>query len=89
MDPTDLTPFLQFGAAGLIAWMWLTERRASTTRDRQLTEAHDRLTEQRTQLNELVTVIAENTKALTALESVQRRLTDLIDRLATTHNNPR
>ena len=43
-DLSLLPTLAQSGTAGLIAWMWLTERRAAATRDRQLTELADRLT---------------------------------------------
>jgi len=64
----------QFGAAGLIAWMWLTERRHGARRDAQLTEAHDRLSQDRVALDSLLTVVADNTRALASLEATQRAL---------------
>ena len=71
----------QFGAAGLIAWMWLTERRHSSARDRQLSEAHERMLEQRTALEQLLRVIGENTAALTGIGAGQRRIAEAIERL--------
>jgi hypothetical protein len=72
----------QFGAAGLIAWMWLTERRHSSARDRQLSEAHERMLEQRTALEQLLRVIGENTVALTGVGAGQQRIAEAIERLA-------
>ena len=73
--PTDLLPTLtQFGVAGLIATMWLVERRASSAREKQLAEAHDRLVESRAHLDALLTVVKDNTRAITALESAVPRL---------------
>jgi len=71
----------QFGAAGLIAWMWLTERRHSAARDRQIAEAHERMLEQRTSLEQLLRVIGENTVALTGIGAGQRRIAEAIERL--------
>jgi len=82
MNNELLAILAQFGAAGLIAWMWLTERRHSAQRDRQLDESHRRLREQRLQLDQLLSIIAENTRAITALEHTQRRLSRAIERLA-------
>lgn len=51
----------QFGVAGLIAWMWLAERRAAAVREKQLTEV-------------LLKALNDNTRALVSLESCQRGL---------------
>lgn len=75
MQP-DLIPTLtQFGVAGLIATMWLVERRAASAREKQLAEAHDRLVESRAHLDALLTVVKDNTRAITSLESAVARLT--------------
>lgn len=70
MDPTLLSSLTPFGAAGLIAFLWLTERKSSG--ERQLNEAHDRLVRHRSELSLLVNVVRENTRALTALEASLR-----------------
>ena len=83
MPDLELTTTLtQFGMAGLIAWMWLTERHAASGRERQLTEAHERILDQRVQLDALLTVISENTRAVAALEASQRALSRLAERVA-------
>ncbi len=64
----------QFGVAGLVAWMWLSERRSAAERERQMTEAHRRLVEDRSALTALLDTVRANTKAMTALELVQREL---------------
>ncbi len=71
----------QFGAAGLIAWMWLTERRNSSVRDTQIREAHQQLGEQRLQMQELLRIITENTQALSALDASNTRIAEAIERL--------
>jgi len=81
IDPDTTTALAQFGAAGMIGCMWLWERRAASERERQLTEAHDRLSTDRLQLNVLVEALRDNTRALTALESGQRALAGLLSRL--------
>lgn len=80
-DPDLLTTLTQFGFAGLIAWMWLTERRAGAAREQQLTQAHERLLEQRVQLDALLSALSENTRAITSLESSQRALADAVHKL--------
>lgn len=72
MDPASLSALAQFGAAGLIAWLWLTERRSAVDRERQLTQAHDRLVRSRSELSLLVSVVRDNTRALTSLEAALR-----------------
>lgn len=80
MDPETALHFTQFGTAGLVAWMWLTERRGAAARERQLAEAHDRLMEQRVQLDALMRVVGENVRAAAALEDGQRALRALLER---------
>lgn len=80
--PTDLlAPLAQFGAAGLIAWMWLAERRAAAGRDRQLAEAHERIVGQREHLETLVALVTQHTRAMAALEASQRELAQVVERL--------
>ena len=78
MQTEVLTEITQLGTAGLVAWMWLTERRAGAARERQLSEAHERLLEQRTQVDALMTLVADNTRAVTAVETGQRSLRELL-----------
>lgn len=80
MDGAMVSEAMQFGMAGLIAWMWLTERRGAAARERQLTESHERLLEQRVQLDALMDVVRENTRAASALEAGQRSLCALLVR---------
>src|SRR5262245_34657440 len=83
MTESDIaTALTQFGVAGLIGWMWLTERRAAAARDKQLAEAHDRLVDARTAVNVLLSALDQNTRALTAIEIGQRRVIDLLERLS-------
>lgn len=72
----------QFGAAGLIGWMWLSERRSAGIRERQLAELQDRLMQERPQIATLIEVVRDNTRALTALEVGQRGIAGVIERLA-------
>jgi hypothetical protein len=81
MQPDVLVQLTQFGVAGLIAWMWLSERRGAMGRERQLSAAHDRILEQRVQLDALMSLVSENTRAVTALESAQRSLNLVLERL--------
>jgi len=64
----------QFGVAGLVAWMWLSERRGAAEREREATEAHRRLMDERSALEAVLETVRSNTRALTALEVVQREL---------------
>lgn len=72
MDPATITSLTPFGAAGLIALLWLTERRAASERERQIAEAHERLMRQRSEIALLVGVVRDNTRAMTALEATLR-----------------
>ena len=72
---------VQFGAAGLIGWMWLSERRWAQAREKQLSEAHERLMRERIGLGAVVEIVKDNTRAMTALEHGQRAIAGLIDRM--------
>ena len=71
----------QFGVAGLIGWMWLTERRAAAVRERQLGEAHHRLMAERERGETLAGIVSASTRAMTALEASQRELAAVVERL--------
>ncbi len=74
MDESILQPMAQFGVAGLMGILWVIERRHSNQRERELSEAHQRLMEHRTELSELIGVVRDNTAAMTALQEGQARL---------------
>ena len=82
MEPDLVMQVTQFGVAGLIAWMWMTERRSALGREKQLADAHERLMEQRMQLEALVRLVSENTRALASLESGLASLQRIIERVA-------
>lgn len=83
MEAQALAAIAQFGAAGLIAWMWLTERRSAMTREQQLSETHARLLRDRETLEVLVAALRDNTRASAAIEAGQRAIADAVSRLAT------
>ncbi len=62
-----LTELTQLGSAGIMGAMWLWERRASTTRERQLDEAHQRIVSDTQVVQQLVELVRQNTQALTRL----------------------
>ena len=76
MDPTLATTLTQFGVAGLIGWMWLTERRAAADRDKQLADAQTLLAQGQKSIDILLRALDDNTRAIVALEGTQRALVD-------------
>jgi len=89
MDAEIMGALSQFGVAGLICWMWLVERRASADRERQISETHRVLMQQREEQDGLVEVVRDNTRAMTALEVGQRELVAAIERMDRAGANPR
>jgi hypothetical protein len=77
-----LTAAGQLGAAGLIGWMWLSERRSARVREEQLDAAHRATVEQRERVGILIAALESNTRAITALEVGQRRMVEILDRRA-------
>ena len=82
LSPSLIATLTQFGAAGLIAWMWLTERRHALSRERLIERAHDRIEESRTQLDALLRIVEDNTRALASLEASQRLITEALEKLS-------
>lgn len=81
IEPEIATSIAQLGAAGLIGWMWLSERRAGAARETQLRELHDRLLQERPQITALLSVVQDNTRALSALEAGQRAIATAMERM--------
>ncbi len=81
MDVDTLASFTQLGTAGLIGWMWLSERRAAAERERQLTELHERLVQERRGLDIAVEALRDVVRVLTTVEASQRVLAGAIERL--------
>lgn len=82
MDTEIAAALAQFGTAGLVGWMWLTERRTAGERDRHLAEAHDKLIQERRSLDLLLAAMQDSTRVLTTIEVGQRQLAGVLDRLA-------
>lgn len=78
MPPESIAALAQLGAAGLIGWLWLVERRSAVDRERELREAHAALVDERRQVDVLVRVVEANTRALAAVEAGQRELAGVI-----------
>jgi hypothetical protein len=75
MDPVSFaTTLTQFGVAGLIGWLWLTERRAASERERHLAEAHERLSQERVALDAVLAALRDNTRVLGGVEATLRGL---------------
>lgn len=81
MDPMLLAELADFGIAGVIAAMWVIERRAASTRERELTEAHAEILERGKSVDALMRVVQDNTLALGRIESTQRELSEAVREL--------
>lgn len=88
MNPDSLAALAQFGLAGMVGAMWLWERRAAGDRERQLTQAHERMASDRLQLTVLVEALRDNTRALVSLEAGQRDLAACLGRFADAGHAP-
>ncbi len=86
IEPEIATSIAQLGAAGLIGWMWLSERRAGAAREAQLRELHDRLMQERPQITTLLSVVQDNTRALSALDAGQRAIASAMESLCMSVN---
>lgn len=83
----SLTALTQFGAAGLIGVLWILERRHAAVRDRQLDEAHRKIVTSERDLEALLNVVKENTKAINTLQQSQIHLISLLERMVPRASN--
>ena len=77
---TALPDLTGLGSAGVMGAMWLWERRTSRQREQQLDEAHARIQTDRVQLDQIITLVRQNTEALTRLCNAQERVLATMER---------
>ena len=70
---TALPDLAGLGSAGIMGAMWLWERRNSRQREQQIDEAHQRIMGDRVQLEQVFTVVRQNTEALARLCTMMER----------------
>lgn len=80
-----LEPLAQFGAAGLMGALWVWERVHSRKREQQLSEAHERIGQQRQSLRAMVKLIRQNTHAIERFGAVQERVGGLLEKIYEEH----
>lgn len=81
MDAELAAAMAQFGTAGLVGWLWLSERRSAGERERQLREVHERLVQERAGFEVVVKALTNNTRALSAVEAGQREVARSVERV--------
>jgi hypothetical protein len=69
-----MTQFSSFGTAGVMGAMWLWERRQSSTREKQIDEAHERILSDKVQMDQLIALVRQNVEALDRLSAAQDQL---------------
>lgn len=81
IDPA-IESILEFGVAGLMGLLWVWERAYSRRRERQLSEAHERLATRDEKLAVLVGLVRRNTAAVIQFQHTQRHLAAVLEDLA-------
>ena len=76
-----ISELTSLGAAGIIGAMWLTERKLSQKRNRQISQAHKEILQKSEHIECLTNVIKENTAAVSKLNQTQIFQTELIKQL--------
>lgn len=69
------------GAAGVMGAMWLWERRMSRHRDKQLDDAHHRISRDEQKLSLLADVVSRNTAAFVKCVQQQKEQSSLLHHL--------
>ncbi|NBC96473.1 MAG: hypothetical protein GVY27_08985 [Deinococcus-Thermus bacterium] len=82
MAVDQIFPLLtKVGAIGLIGALWVWERWMSRHRENQLSEAHEKILQQRQELRVLTMLVRRNTRALERFEQTQCRLSEFLERM--------
>ena len=81
MPPEIVDGVTQFGVAGLMGVLWVWERLHSRKRETQLTEAHDRLIQERASLQLLMSLVQQNTAAIERFDRTQSQLIELLEKV--------
>lgn len=76
-----IQPLTQFGVAGLMGLLWVWERLMSRKREAQLNEAHLNLQGQHHELNVLVKLVRQNTRAIVRFDRTQLQLKELLEKM--------
>ncbi len=76
-----IQPLTQFGVAGLMGLLWVWERLMSRKRETQLNEAHLHLQHQHHELNVLVKLVRQNTRAIVRFDRTQLQLKELLEKM--------
>ncbi len=80
--PLELIQHLtQFGVAGLMGILWVWERRMSRQREAQLNEAHHRMIHEHHELNALIKLVRQNTRAMVRFDQTQMQLKELLEKM--------
>ncbi|MBI1373904.1 MAG: hypothetical protein GC159_14370 [Phycisphaera sp.] len=80
---------VQFGVAGLMGALWVWERTYSRKRERQLSESHRALMERDRELEVMVRLVRQNTRAMVGFERVHERMCELLERMNEEFHNKR
>lgn len=79
--PEEMFPSLaQFGVAGLMGALWVWERLYSRRRERQLSEVHEVILNERQQLQVLVELVRNNTASIERFDRTQTQLVNILER---------
>lgn len=80
-----IEPLAQFGVAGLMGALWVWERLHTRKREQQLSEAHERIGQQRQSLRAMVKLIRQNTHAIERFGALQERVGRLLEKIYEEH----
>lgn len=80
-----IEPLAQFGVAGLMGALWVWERLHTRKREQQLSEAHERIGQQRQSLRAMVKLIRQNTHAIERFGAAQDRVGRLLEKIYEEH----
>lgn len=81
MTPEMIDALMQLGVAGVIGVLWVWERLLSRRREQQLSEAHNRLMQQKEHLAVLIKLVHRNTRVIERFEQTLSQLGQVLEQV--------
>ena len=81
MTQEILEPLSQFGIGGLMGALWVWERWLSRRREQELSQAHERIMQERQAFSELVALVRQNSHALERFDQTQQQLKAVLEKM--------
>ena len=81
MTTETIDALMQLGVAGVIGVLWVWERLLSRRREQQLSDAHNRLIQQKEHLGVLIKLVHRNTRVIERFDQTLSQLGQVLEQV--------